>query len=60
MTEFVIYSMMENGKESGYRLKFLENIRKYNRTLISQPKCGLFLHYFYLPMISDKSTLRFS
>ena len=60
MTEFVIYTMMENGKESGYRRKFLKNIQKNNRTLTSQPKCGLFLRYFYLPMISDKSTLRFS
>ena len=60
MTEFVIYTMMENGKESGYRRKFLKNIQKNNRTLIPQLKCGLFLRYFYLLMISDKSTLRFS
>ena len=60
MTEFVIYIMMENGKESDYRRKFLKNIQKNNRTLIFQPKCGLFLRYFYLPMISAKSTLRFS
>ena len=28
MTEFVIYSMMENGKESGYRRKFLQKHAK--------------------------------
>ena len=54
MTEFVIYTMMENGKESGYRRKFLKNIQKNNRTLIPQLKCGLFLRYFYLPMIFAK------
>lgn len=60
MTEFVIYTMMGNGKESDYRHKRLKNMLKNNRTLIPQPKCGLFLRYFYLPMISAKSTLRFS
>lgn len=60
MTEFVIYTMRENGKESGYRRKFLQKHVKINRTLTPQPKCGLFLRYFYLPMISAKSTLRFS
>ena len=28
MTEFVIYTMMENGKESGYRRKLFKNIIK--------------------------------
>jgi len=35
MIEFVIYSMMENGKEGGYRRKFLKNIQKTTALFVS-------------------------
>ena len=48
------------GKGAFIAIGLLKTFKKNNRTLIPQPKCGLFLRYFYLPMISAKSTLRFS
>ena len=46
MTEFVIYSMMENGKESGYRRKFLKNILKKQPHFDSLTKVRLIFMLF--------------
>ena len=35
MTEFVIYTMMGNGKESGYRRKFLKTWKKTTALFVS-------------------------
>ena len=60
MTEFVIYTMRVNGKESGYRRKFLQKYVKKQPHFDLVTKVRLIFTLFYLPMISAKSTLRFS
>ena len=46
MTEFVIYTMRENGKESGYRRKFLQKHVKKKPHVDSSTKVRLIFTLF--------------